>query len=212
MSIPTEQFKGTDQACLPVYVQVAAMTLEDIPAVIAIERASFPRPWPERAYRYELTENPNAHFIVARLPTPVVAPLVSPWRRLASRLGLVALPLNRAMIVGFAGMWIQVDEAHIATIATHPDWRGRGVGQRILLALLRTAQRCQAQTVTLEVRVSNLVAQRLYHKFGFQEVGRRKAYYQDNREDALLMTVTDFATPDYRARLDALAAALTGRA
>lgn len=99
-------------------------------------------------------------------------------------------------------------EAHIATIATHPDWRGRGIGQRILLALLREAQRRQAQTVTLEVRVSNLPAQRLYQKYGFREVGRRKAYYQDNREDALLMTITDFALPDYQARLDALAAAL----
>jgi ribosomal-protein-alanine N-acetyltransferase len=201
--------KATDRPRLAAYVQIAPMTPEDIPAVMAIERASFPRPWPERAYRYELTENPNAHFIVARLPTPAAAAPPSPWRWLASRLGLVvAAPNGRTLIVGFAGMWLQVDEAHIATIATHPDWRGRGIAQRVLLALLREAQRCQAQTVTLEVRVSNLVAQRIYQKFGFREVGRRRAYYQDNREDALLMTITDFATPDYCARLDALAAAL----
>jgi ribosomal-protein-alanine N-acetyltransferase len=206
-STPTERL---NQPRLAAYVQIAPMTLEDIPAVMAIERAVFPRPWPERAYRYELTENPNARFVVARLPAPAAPPApVSPWRRLASRLGLVvAAPNNRPMVVGFAGMWLQVDEAHIATIATHPDWRGRGIGQRTLLALLREAQRCQVQTVTLEVRVSNLIAQRLYQKYGFREVGRRRAYYQDNREDALLMTITDFATPDYRARLDALAAAL----
>jgi ribosomal-protein-alanine N-acetyltransferase len=202
--------KRSNQARLSACVQIAPMTLDDIPAVMAIERASFPRPWPEHAYRYELTQNPSAYFVVARLPMPDAAPSPSPWRRLASQLGLlVAAPDGHPSVVGFAGMWVRVDEAHIATIATHPDWRRCGIGQRILLALLREAQRRRAQSVTLEVRVSNLPAQRLYQKYGFREVGRRRAYYQDNREDALLMTITDFVTPDYQARLDALAAALT---
>ncbi len=206
MSSPTER---VSKARLSARVRIAPMTLDDIPAVMAIERASFPRPWPERAYRYELTENPNAYFIVAHLPITDAASPPSPWRKLAARLGLLTpAPNGPPLVVGFAGMWVQVGEAHIATIATHPDWRGRGIGQRILLALLREAQRRQAQTVTLEVRVSNLPAQRLYQKYGFREVGRRKAYYQDNREDALLMTITDFALPDYQARLDALATAL----
>lgn len=190
-------------------VVVTTMSLDDIPAVMAIERASFPRPWPERAYRYELTENPEAYFVVARAYEVEATPAAprSHWQRLAQRLGLQGrAPAQRALhtVVGFAGMWMHVDEAHIATIATHPGWRRRGVGERILVNLLREAQRRRAEIVTLEVRVSNVAAQHLYRKYGFEEVGRRKAYYQDNREDALLMTIVHFNTPEYRAQLDAL--------
>lgn len=190
-------------------VVVTPMSLDDIPAVMAIERASFPRPWPERAYRYELSENPEAYFVVARA-YEVEAMSATPrshWQRLAQRLGLQGrAPTQRAphTVVGFAGMWMHVDEAHIATIATHPAWRRRGVGERILINLLHEAQRRRAEIVTLEVRVSNVAAQHLYRKYGFEEVGRRKAYYQDNREDALLMTIVRFNTPEYRAQLDAL--------
>lgn len=190
-------------------IVVTPMSLDDIPAVMAIERTSFPRPWPERAYRYELTENPEAYFVVARAHEAEARPPTSrlPWRHLAQRLGWqrrASATQTLPKVVGFAGMWMHVDEAHIATIATHPDWRRRGIAQRILIALLREAQRRHAEIVTLEVRVSNLAAQRLYLKYGFEEVGRRKAYYQDNREDALLMTIVHFNTSEYRARLDAL--------
>ncbi|WP_169237585.1 ribosomal protein S18-alanine N-acetyltransferase [Candidatus Roseilinea sp. NK_OTU-006] len=190
-------------------VVVMPMALDDIPAVMAIERASFPRPWPEHAYRYELSENPEAYFVVARAyeveATPASAR--SHWQRLAQRLGLRSrAPVRCAphAVVGFAGMWMHVDEAHIATIAAHPGWRRRGIGERLLINLLRQAQRRRAEIVTLEVRVSNVAAQHLYRKYGFEEVGRRKAYYQDNREDALLMTIVHFNTPEYRAQLDAL--------
>jgi ribosomal-protein-alanine N-acetyltransferase len=186
------------------------MSLEDIPAVMDIEKASFPRPWPEKAYRYELSENPDAYFVVARIPGMTLIgapPTASPWQRLAQRIGLITKPtvsMMDAKVVGFVGMWMYADEAHVATIATHPDWRGRGIGERILLDVLREAQRRHARQATLEVRVSNTVAQNLYRKYGFEEVGRRKSYYQDNREDALLMTVTTFDTREYRERLDAL--------
>lgn len=194
---------------------VERMTLKDIPAVMTIERASFPRPWPESAYRYELIENPDAYFVVARACLLQQAPSAqtayapaSYWQRLTQRLrGPRRRPVGdgaEQWVVGFAGMWMYVDEAHVATIATHPDWRGRGIGERILIALLREAQHRRAMSVTLEVRVSNLVAQNLYRKYGFEEVGRRRAYYQDNREDALLMSVTNFAERAYRERLDAL--------
>ncbi len=190
-------------------VLVTPMSLDDIPAVMAIERASFPRPWPERAYHYELSKNPEAYFVVARAYAVEAMPAEqrSHWQRLAQRLGLQSrAPARRTphTVVGFAGMWMHVDEAHIATIATHPAWRRRGVGERILINLLREAQRRRAEIVTLEVRVSNVAAQHLYRKYGFEEVGRRKAYYQDNREDALLMTIVRFNTPEYRAQLDAL--------
>ena len=104
-----------------------------------------------------------------------------------------------------------VDEAHIATIASHPEWRGRGVGELLLLNMLRVAQQIQAINTTLEVRVSNQAAQNLYRKYNFEEVGRRKAYYQDNREDALIMTVTVFQTQAYAERLDVLEEDLRAR-
>jgi ribosomal-protein-alanine N-acetyltransferase len=93
-----------------------------------------------------------------------------------------------------------VDEAHISTIAVHPKWRGRGLGEMVLVAMIDAAIQRGAAEVTLEVRVSNLVAQSLYRKYAFVQVGRRKGYYHDNREDALIMTTpkvseTGFAEP-----------------
>jgi [ribosomal protein S18]-alanine N-acetyltransferase len=188
---------------------VDAMTLEDIPAVMAIEKTAFPIPWPEQAYRHELLENQNAYFIVVRsrqaadgnsngrAPGPL-----SLFQRLTA---ITAKPAPRAgPIVGFAGMWMFVDEAHVSTIASHADWRGHGVGEMLLLALLREAQRRDAIFATLEVRVTNYVAQKLYLKYGFVEVGRRKRYYRDNNEDALIMTVQNFREPIYKAQLDVL--------
>lgn len=191
-------------------IVIMPMDVQDIPAVMEIERMAFPRPWPEKAYRYELAENDDAYFVVARasIVEDAASHPASPWHKLAQLLRLparAAVQASRiATVVGFAGMWMYVDEAHIATIATHPSVRGRGIGERILLDLLREAQRRHAASVTLEVRVSNVVAQNLYRKYGFEEVGRRKAYYQDNREDALLMTITNFESRAYRERLDAL--------
>jgi ribosomal-protein-alanine N-acetyltransferase len=191
-------------------IDVTPMTLGDIPAVMAIERTSFPRPWPETAYRYELTENPNAVFVVARpshtttfhKPLHTVLHKLFGWAHSSAQHATLATSSDP--IVGFAGMWMYVDEAHIATIATHPDWRRRGIGERILIHLLREAQKRHAINVTLEVRVGNIVAQNLYRKYGFVEVGQRKAYYQDNREDALIMTIVDFATPKFAKMLGEL--------
>ena len=208
-------------------IAVSRMMLDDIPAVLEIEKASFPRPWPEKAYRYELAENSNAYFIVARAHGIVSPQNTTPLRKLFSFIRPVTAPSSRtasyspfgphgqlpsSFVVGFAGMWMYVDEAHIATIAARADWRGRSVGETILHNLMREAQRRNAVSATLEVRIGNAVAQNLYRKYGFEEVGRRKNYYQDNREDALLMTVTNFETNAYRARLDELERNLRERA
>ena len=191
----------------PPQVNVERMLLEDIPSVMEIEKAAFPRAWPEKAYRYELTENPNAYFVVARMSSAPPQPARRHWlAQLLKPAQAAAAPATK--IIGFAGMWMYVDEAHIATIATHTSWRRHGIGERILLSLMREAQQRNAALVTLEVRISNTVAQNLYLKYGFEEVGRRKGYYQDNLEDALLMTVTNFTSDTYRRRLDALEAAL----
>jgi ribosomal-protein-alanine N-acetyltransferase len=192
------------------------MTLDDIPEVMAIEKTAFPIPWPEKAYRHELLDNPNAYFIVVRL-TQLADSIASAGADVAARSQtflqrlLTRSPRPVLPVIGFAGLWMIVDEGHVSTIASHVAWRGWGVGELLLVSLLREAQRRNALTATLEVRVTNYVAQNLYAKYGFVEVGRRKRYYRDNNEDALIMTVQNFSRPAYRDRLDALEAALYAR-
>jgi len=197
---------------------VERMAVSDVPEVGAIERQSFPLAWPERAYRYEINENDKAHFFVVRALG--VSELSTQnhetpnWINRLLRRAFAERPSDDhkvAPIVGYSGLWLMVDEAHIATIASHPEWRGRGIGELLLLNMLRVAQQLNAINTTLEVRVSNTAAQNLYHKYGFVEVGRRKAYYQDNREDALIMTVTTFQTQAYAEQLDHLESQLRQR-
>jgi ribosomal-protein-alanine N-acetyltransferase len=160
------------------------MDFADIPAVHAIERASFAVPWPDDAYRNELATNRLASYVVAR---------------------------TDETIVGFAGLWVMVDEAHVTTFAVDPRWRRRGVGERLLLALLDISVARRAREATLEVRLSNMPARRLYEKYGFRPVGIRPRYYSDNGEDALIMTTDALASPAMRDRVAALRAALDQR-
>jgi ribosomal-protein-alanine N-acetyltransferase len=104
-----------------------------------------------------------------------------------------------------------VDEAHISTIASHPDWRGKGVGELLLLGMIENSIEIGAHVVTLEVRVSNATAQSLYRKYGFLIAGTRKGYYSDNGEDAYIMTTPSIRTEEYAAKLDALRSALVKR-
>ncbi len=145
---------------------IRRMTLEDLGAVLQIDRLSFPLPWSERSYRFELTQNPASNMLVVE-----------------------GRDEGAPRVIGYAGYWMLVDEAHISTLAVHPDYRRRGLGAKLLRQLLDDAARSGADMATLEVRVSNQAAVNLYHKFGFQIVGRRSRYYRDNGEDALLMTV-----------------------
>jgi ribosomal-protein-alanine N-acetyltransferase len=160
------------------------MTLGDLPAVHAIERASFSVPWPDDAYRNELLTNRLASYVVARAGDEVV---------------------------GFGGLWVMVDEAHITTFAVDPRWRRRGIGEWLLHALLDRAVARQAREATLEVRLSNMPARRLYEKYGFRPVGIRPRYYSDNGEDALIMTTDALASSAMRDRLASLRAALDQR-
>jgi len=148
-------------------VAVRPMTLDDLPAVMEIDRLSFTLPWPERSFRFELTGNDASHLIVAE-----------------SSVG------GEELLAGYLGYWQLVDEMHISTLAVHPEMRGRGIGERLLQAGLEQAWIQGAEMSTLEVRPSNEAAIALYRKYGFELVGRRRAYYQDNNEDALLMTLT----------------------
>ena len=184
---------------------VEPMSLDDVPQVMTIERESFPLPWPERAYRYELTQNQNSHYVVLRrVPAPDRAERQSPWKRLWQR-------DPRPPVLGYGGFWMIAGEAHISTLAVAPAWRKRGLGELLLWSMLKRAAAMRAFEATLEVRVSNRVAQRLYQKYGFEEVGRRRRYYQDNGEDALIMTVCDFDNAVYQARLTQLGEALQQR-
>jgi ribosomal-protein-alanine N-acetyltransferase len=142
---------------------VRDMQAEDIPAVMGIDRDSFPNPWPENTYRYELGKNPASHLLVIQ-----------------SR--------ESPAVVGVAGYWLVVDEAHISTFAVQPEWRGNGVGKVLLAAMLRHAAKLGAKSAMLEVRAGNAAAQSLYRGFGFRTVGHRKGYYKNNGEDAVLMT------------------------
>lgn len=163
-------------------VRLAPMELADIPQVVAIDQRSFSLPWSASSYRFELTENHASHFHVA------VNAESRPVRNFLQRLRHLGQPPPRS-VVGYIGYWLIEDEIHISTIAVHPDWRGQGIGDQLLRVALIQAAESEAVMVTLEVRVSNTVAQRLYRKYGFEVVGRRKRYYRDNHEDALIMTV-----------------------
>ena len=197
---------------------VERMTMADIPRVVEIERLAYPSTWPPSAYRKELQDNPLAHYIVVRdthmqtLP-PVSAPADSGKRPFPLSL-LPTRPLaspnpQLASIIGFSGLWLMVDEAHVTTIATHPGYRGRGIGELLLSSLIDIAYRIGARNVTLEVRVSNYVAQSLYRKYGFVEAGVRRRYYSDNHEDAYIMWTEDINSEHYRSRFAQLTAALT---
>jgi ribosomal-protein-alanine N-acetyltransferase len=175
-------------------LRIVPMTVEDIPRVVEIDQLSFPLPWSSATYRYELTQNGNSHFFVALAeggprPGSAAGPGGLGWLNPANWFKPPPAALDPARpVVGYGGFWYILDEAHISTIAVHPDWRGQRVGEHLFVAMLEQALDLGALTATLEVRVSNERAQNLYHKYAFEVVGRRKRYYRDNGEDALLMT------------------------
>ncbi len=143
------------------------MTIDDLPEVMEIDRLSFTTPWSLRSFEYELNQNPASCLRVAE------------DRGKALR------------IAGYAGFWMLIDEAHISTLAVHPDLRGHGIGGMLLRDVIEQAIGLDASLVTLEVRESNHNAIQLYRNHAFEVVGRRVRYYKDNQEDAILMTLTD---------------------
>ena len=139
---------------------ISEMQVEDLDEVLEIERSSFPTPWSARAVYTELTQNMYARYLVARLG---------------------------GKLVGYAGMWVVLDEAHVTNIAVDPRYRRRHIGSRLLRELMVRACRQGASRMTLEVRRSNLAAQKLYARHGFRARGVRRGYYSDTREDAIVM-------------------------
>ncbi len=197
-------------------ITLRPMTTADIPRVIEIERQSFPTTWPVTAYKQELEQNQLARYILAVMPdTAAASP--SPARGLRARLRRLlhrgqSVPAPAERIAGYLGLWYMIDEAHIVAVATDPALRRRGIGELLVAEALELARARDAQTVTLEVRVSNTAAQALYEKYGFRRLGLRKRYYTDNNEDALIMTTPELSDPAYQARLAGLRRARERRA
>jgi [ribosomal protein S18]-alanine N-acetyltransferase len=138
------------------------MKEEDIDQVLVVEHASFATPWSREAFYNEINTNRFATYIVLE---------------------------EDQKIIGYCGVWIVVDEAHVTNVAILPDYRGRKLGQVMMSKLIEIAKDKGAKSMTLEVRVTNYPALALYRKFGFQNGGIRKNYYSDNQEDALVMWV-----------------------
>ena len=144
-------------------LNIRKMTVEDVSAAAALDRMSFSLPWPERSFHFEVTGNPASRCWIAEVD---------------------------GQIVGMIVAWLFVDEAHIATLATHPDFRRQGIAQKLLTHTLRYTFDEGAVSSFLEVREGNLAAQEMYRKFGYEKTGLRKRYYKDNDEDAILMTLS----------------------
>lgn len=140
---------------------VRAIKPEDIAQIAQIETLCFAMPWSEESIRKDVMENVVARWLV--------------------------VDDGAGRVLAYAAMWFVLDEAHVCNVAVHPDARGRGLGKMVFGALVKLAEENGMGLMELEVRRSNLVAQNLYHSFGFIDVGYRKRYYEDNKEDALLM-------------------------
>jgi ribosomal-protein-alanine N-acetyltransferase len=185
---------------------IEPMQLRDVAEVMEIERLSFPSPWSARAYRYELQENNLSHYLVARPQRPLARKEPSFWAGLRRALGVTASAgIN---IFGYGGFWLMAGEAHISTIAVRPEWRRRGIGELLLVAMLELAVELGADLATLEVRVSNIAAQSLYQKYGFAKVGLRPHYYRDRGEDALIMTTKHLTSAAFQSGFQRLKAEL----
>jgi len=179
------------------------MRPEDIADIVAIDRMAFDLPWSDRSYRYEVMESTYSHMVTLEYTGD--KPAAGWWQRLWSRNGKRA----SAHIVGYGGLWRIMDEAHISTIATHPNWRGRGWGEILLAGMIRRAITLGASYIVLEVRVSNHIAQNLYNKYEFQVAGVKPQYYRNNNEDAydMRLQLDDAAMLErFQQRFDALQA------
>ena len=198
-------------------VALRRMRAEDIPQVIEIEQEAFSPGWVGTPFRRELNSR-YCRFLVACNATttgsgpdpasgPALAADSSLWARMVtgvkSALGLQG-ENSLDDLAGYVGIWLQGSQAHITEIAVREDLRGRGIGELLIIGTLRVAYEQGMEEVTLEARVSNFVAQRLYDKYGFNEAGIRKNYYADNREDAVIMTTDPIHTGAYREKFTSL--------
>jgi [ribosomal protein S18]-alanine N-acetyltransferase len=171
---------GLEQPAAP-EVEITRMRRRHLRGIMAIERQVYPRPWSPSLFVSEMTSGRSRAYLVA---------------------------VEGRSVVGYAGVVSYGDEAHITTIAVDPDHQRRKIGTRLLYELIRRAQDMGAHAVSLEVRVTNWGAQRLYARFGFRPVGVRKGYYQETNEDAVVMWTEDVRTAEYNRLIDRIVAAI----
>jgi ribosomal-protein-alanine N-acetyltransferase len=200
---------------------VRPMQLGDIAQVMEVEQQSFPNVWPATAFKRELEHNRLARYLAAverrgevvegegALPAATahtgLGRLLGGLRQVLAGDGELPPPEDRPeFVVGFVGIWMLVDEAHIVTIAVRDSHRRRGVGELLVIAAIESALRERQSVVTLECRVSNAAALRLYEKYGFERVGLRRRYYSDNKEDAHILSADGIDTPSYQRRFQCL--------
>jgi ribosomal-protein-alanine N-acetyltransferase len=183
--------------------QLRPMLEGDIAQVVQIERESFPTTWPQTAYRRELANRMARYLVVV---DGAHAPVTQPEQR--SRRSLLRLfrqepPMEptRDYLVGYIGVWLLVDQAHVVAIAVREAYRRRGIGELLLLEAVQLAIDNRQENVTLEVRRSNVAAQALYEKYRFLKVGVRKRYYSDNHEDAIIMSTPPIQDAHYKQQL-----------
>jgi ribosomal-protein-alanine N-acetyltransferase len=200
---------------------VRPMYKEDLAQVNEIDREAFPTQWPPPNYRHELQNQLARYIVVCDDAKTVVEPELKPenglsW--LASRVKRWfsrnrspvddSSPSARQYIIGFAGIWVMADEAHLTNIAVRQKYQRLGIGELLLISTLDLAKGTKASIMTLEVRASNITAQNLYRKYGFTQVGIRRGYYLDNREDGILMSTERITSEAFQARLQQLREAL----
>lgn len=190
---------------------VRRLRAEDISQVVEIEREAFSPLWISTPFKRELNNRYTCHLVVCPPDSESAGPekddspaesgslLSRVARRARSLLGQTPDSATTPnSIAGYVSVWYQGDEAHITEIAVREELRGQGLGELLLIGSLREALKYGSQVMTLEARVSNFIAQRLYEKYGFKHVGVRKAYYSDNREDAAIMTTSPIHSLEYQ--------------
>ena len=193
---------------------VRPLVKEDLDQVNRIDAEAFPTQWPPANYRQELN-NKLAHYLVVCDDTRIIPqpPPVTPGRfsKLASLIfprwkarAEKSRPVIRQYIAGFSGIWLMVDEAHVTNIAVRKEYRGKGLGELLIIATIDLARELKASVMTLEVRKSNTVAQKLYKKYLFMEAGLRRGYYLDNKEDAIIMSTENINSTPFTANLERL--------
>jgi ribosomal-protein-alanine N-acetyltransferase len=192
------------------------MVKEDLDQVTEIDREAFPSQWPPPNYRREL-ENKTAHYIVlcddtrkVNIPAATTKKKSNiftsflPWLKGKPTGKTLLPPITYQYIVGFSGIWMIADEAHLTNIAVRSQYQGKGLGELLVLATIDLAVEYKASFMTLEVRASNLVAQSLYHKYGFEQMGIRHGYYLDNREDAIIMSTDSINSEFFQTQIQKL--------
>jgi len=195
---------------------VRPMELRDVAQTSQIEREAFPPPWPATNFKREITSNSLTLYFVACAEMPEIKEesggteakncaetprskidiLKSGLRRLWGGKEKPETPSE--LVMGFAGLWFMADEAHLANIAVRESYRCQGIGERLFISAIELAIERKARFITLEVRASNKLAQTLYSKYGLLEVGKRRGYYQDNKEDAVIMTAEGITSVLYQ--------------